>query len=194
MLSLLGWFLKCRQVVQVSLSCKLWSGPCSASGLRHTSHTGWMKSSAYQNRWALSSGCCNAQNIADKVRNAVMVFARTSPQSKWTCFHSSCSRRGGRVALSVYHSSSTQDKGRRNCLCSLSLAPFLPGQTCQDRIPAFLYSSPFPCLLGLSWGSFSQPANSLLHLYPAQLELFSAGSLEMWPSYEATCTFLFLTL
>lgn len=39
-----------------------------------------------------------------------------------TYFHASCSHRGGNVALTVYHSSSTQDKGRRNWL------PF-----CQDR-------------------------------------------------------------
>lgn len=47
--------------------------------LTHNTHTGCLKSSAYQRRWAFSSGCCKAQNIARKVRNSVIVFVRTSP-------------------------------------------------------------------------------------------------------------------
>lgn len=80
-LSLLGWFWSAGRLCRChchARSCR--SEPCSASGFRHISHTGCMKSSAYQNRWAASSGCCKAQNIASKVRNSVMVFARTSPQ------------------------------------------------------------------------------------------------------------------
>lgn len=88
-------------------------------------------------------------------------------------------------------SSSTQDKGRRNSLLSkpgfLSARTDIPGQTTSLHVLPL-----FHACWGCPEGFFSQPANAPLHLYLALLELVSVGSLEMWPSYEAICTFLFL--
>lgn len=123
-----------------------------------------------------------------QVKNSVMSFAG-HVKWKWTCSHASCSHRGGSDALmpAALHKTRAEET-----LCSLSLASSLPGQTYQDRLPAFMFS-PFSMPAGAVLRVFfSQPANAPLHLYLALLELVSVGSLEMWPSYEAICTFLFL--
>lgn len=119
------------------------------------SHTGCMKSFAYQRRWAFSSGCCKAQNIASKVRNSVMVFVRTSLWWKWISFHASCSHRDRSIALSIYHSSSKQDKGRRNCLCSLIRTDRSGQTTCLPVLPLFT----------ACWGCPGGPFSSQQMLY-----------------------------